>query len=235
MLRHRQKYDFEWFNNIKTLLFPKNCAACGNGLARREDMICVKCLYKLPRTNFHRIQYNPVFQKFEGRMPVKSAFSFLFFHKGNLSQILLHHLKYKGRQDFGERLGTLFGKDLHDEKFEAPDILIPLPLHPARLAFRGYNQCDSIARGMQKYLNIEIGFEVVKRVVANPSQTRKTRYDRWLNVEHIFKVVEPKAIYDRHVLLIDDVITTGSTLEACGTSLLRAGAREITIATLATA
>lgn len=235
MFRRRQKYDFDWFNNIKTLLFPKNCAACGNGLAHGEDMICVKCLYKLPRTNFHQVKYNPVYQKFEGRMQVHSAFSFLFFHKGNLSQILLHQLKYKGRQDFGERLGALFGKDLKDDGYSPPDMLIPLPLHPARMAHRGYNQCDSIARGMQKHLSVKVGYDVVKRVVANPSQTRKTRYDRWMNVEHIFEVTEPQAVYGQHILILDDVITTGSTLEACGTSILKAGAREISIATIATA
>lgn len=230
-----QKYDFEWLNNIKTLLFPKNCAACNLNLAHGEDMICISCLYKLPRTYYHRLKHNPVSQKFEGRLPVRAAFSFLFFHKGNLSQILLHQLKYKGRQDFGERLGALFAKDLTEDGYTAPDVLIPLPLHPARLAWRGYNQCDSIARGIQKYLNIEIGYEIVKRVVANPTQTRKTRYDRWLNVKHIFEVTHPENIRGKHVLLLDDVITTGATLEACGDSILRAGAREISIATIATA
>ena len=235
-MTHRpQKYYFEWLNNIKALLFPKNCAACGFGLTSQEDMICISCLYKLPRTNFHRVKDNPVSQKFDGRMPINSAFSFLFFHKGNLSQILLHQLKYKGREDFGERLGLLFAKDLKDDDYILPDLMIPLPLHPARLASRGYNQCHSIARGMQKHLDIKIGYDTVKRVVANPTQTRKTRFDRWLNVEHIFEVAEPEEVIGRHILLLDDVITTGSTLEACGLCLLEAGAREISIATIASA
>src|SRR5690554_217784 len=235
MAHHQQKYYFEWLNNIKALLFPKNCVTCGFHITDQEDMIYVSCLYKLPRTNYHRVKDNPVSRKFDGRMPIHAAFSFLFFRKGNLSQNLLHKLKYQGREDFGERLGMLFAKDLKDDKYPLPDLLIPLPLHPKRLAQRGYNQCHSIARGMKAHLKIEIGYNTVKRVVANPTQTRKTRFDRWLNVEHIFEVAEPDAVIGRHVLLLDDVITTGSTLEACGVCLLEAGAREISIATIASA
>ncbi len=230
-----QKYYFGWLHDIENLLFPKICTACGISLNSQEDTLCISCLYKLPRTNFHKIKRNPVSQKFEGRMPINAGFSFLFFHKGNLSQTLLHQLKYKGREDLGERLGAMFAHDLIKSEYEGPDVLIPLPLHPAKYALRGYNQCDSIAKGMTKYLKIPVEGNAVKRVVANPTQTRKARFDRWLNVAHIFEVAEPQKILGRHVLLIDDVITTGSTLEACGRCLLEAGAKEISIATLASA
>ncbi|NEN22050.1 ComF family protein [Cryomorpha ignava] len=230
-----QKYYFGWLSAIETLLFPINCAACGNSLNNQEDTVCIACLYKLPRTNFHRVKDNPVAQKFDGRMPINAGFSFLFFHKGNLAQILLHQLKYKDREDLGERLGAMFAKDLKADNYDLPDLLIPLPLHPAKLALRGYNQCHSIALGMTKHLDIEVGYNTVARVVANPTQTRKARFDRWLNVAHIFEVAEPEKVLGRHILLLDDVITTGSTLEACGRCLLEAGAREISIATIASA
>lgn len=235
MLIAKQKYNFDWISNMYFLLFPNNCTSCGQVLNKQEDTVCVSCLYKLPRTNFHLLKANPVAQKFAGRMPINAAFSFLFFHKGNTCQVLLHQLKYKDREDIGERLGALFGKDLKDDHYPFPDLMIPLPLHPAKLKLRGYNQCHSIARGMQKYMQIPVGYDVVQRVVANPTQTRKARFERWLNVEHIFEVAEPEKILGKHVLLLDDVVTTGSTLEACGRKLLEAGAREITIATLAVA
>lgn len=168
-------------------------------------------------------------------MPINAGFSFLFFHKGNLAQILLHQLKYKSREDLGERLGAMFAKDLKADNYEPPDLLVPLPLHASKLAVRGYNQCHSIARGISKHLKIEIGYNTVKRVIANPTQTRKARFDRWLNVDRIFQVAEPDKVIGKHILLIDDVITTGSTIEACGRSLLEAGAKEISIASIASA
>lgn len=231
----RQKYNFDWMNDLFHLLFPRNCTACGENLNKQEDTLCVSCLYKLPRTNFHRLETNPITQKFAGRIPISAGFSFLFFQKGNACQILLHQIKYKDREDIGERLGALFAKDLKEDGYIEPDLLIPLPLHPAKFKLRGYNQCHSIARGMQKYLQIPVGYDTVVRTVANPTQTKKARFERWLNVEHIFEVADRDAIMGRHILLMDDVVTTGSTLEACARTLLEAGAREISIATLALA
>lgn len=168
-------------------------------------------------------------------MPVHEAFSFLHFQKGNITQTLLHALKYKGRQDVGERLGQLFGNELSEAGYTGPEFIVPLPLHEARLRVRGYNQCDSMARGLKKALGIPIGHHMVERVLSNSTQTNKSRFDRWLNVERIFTVPQPNKIAGKHILLIDDVITTGSTLEACGHCMLDAGARAVSIATLASA
>lgn len=159
----------------------------------------------------------------------------MLFKRGNIAQHLLHKLKYEGREDIGERLGAMFAKSLLKSKVDLPDLIIPLPLHPSKQKLRGYNQCHSIARGMDAHLPAEIGYESVSRVLANPTQTRKARYERWLNVERIFEVTEPERIIGRHVMLLDDVVTTGSTLESCGRRVLEAGARELTIATLASA
>lgn len=230
-----QKYYLEWFDEVGSLLFPKVCDGCGHGLSKSESILCISCNYKLPKTNFHTYRHNPVAQKFWGRIPIKEAFSFLLFQKGNLTQRLLHGLKYQGRQDIGERLGILFGKTLADDGYTGPDMIIPLPLHPSKLKLRGYNQCTSIVNGMYVHLGMPVQPEGVSRITANATQTNRSRFDRWKNVESIFAVSRPELIVGKHVLLVDDVITTGSTLEACATVLLETGAREVSLATLACA
>ncbi len=231
----KQKYNFRWLDDLRGLVFPRICLSCYTSLNHQEDTLCLACLYKLPKTQFHRISDNPVFFKFAGRIPINAAYAFLLFHKGNVTQDLLHQLKYRDREDIGERLGMLFALDLLADDLDLGDIIVPLPLHPAKQKLRGYNQCDSIARGMASILKVPIAFDAVQRSVANTTQTRKGRFDRWLNVEHIFEINEPKKIRGRHILLLDDVITTGSTLEACGRELLEAGARDISVAAIASA
>lgn len=228
-----QKYLFNMFQSMYYMLFPNLCCSCGQTLNHQEHIICFTCLFKLPRTNFHRLESSPVAEKFAGRLPVNAAYSFLFFHKGNTCQTLLHLLKYKDREEIGELLGELFATDLKRDGVTFPEVLIPVPLHPDKLKLRGYNQCHSIARGLKKQIDITVELDLLNRVIASPTQTRKARFDRWLNVAEIFEVSHPERIQGRSVLLIDDVITTGSTLEACGRCLLDAGAREINIATLA--
>ncbi len=230
-----QKYYFDWFEDLVGLIFPKTCVHCGLELNKRENSLCISCEYKLPRSNYHRIPDNPVADKFRGRLPIKSGFSFLRFTQGNMAQTLMHELKYRQREDLGERLGKLFGSVLLIDDQPAPDLIIPLPLHESKKRKRGYNQCDSIVQGMSEVIKTPFQTDVVKRVVANPSQTRKSRFDRWENVERIFEVSKPECVLGRHVMLVDDVVTTGSTLESCGRALLEAGAKELTIATLASA
>jgi ComF family protein len=231
----RQNYNFTWLYDIGQLLFPIICRSCGRPLQDDSDIICIACHYKLPRTHYHQYKMNPVYQKFWGRIPVQEAFSFLHFRKGNVTQTLLHALKYKGRQDVGERLGYLLGSELTQAGYTGPDVIIPLPLHDAKLRVRGYNQCDSIARGLQRATGIPANGDLVKRIIANATQTEKSRFDRWLNVDKIFVANKAEAIRGRHVLLIDDVVTTGSTLEACGHCLINAGAKAVSIATIASA
>ncbi len=230
-----QKYYLEWFDEVGSLLFPKVCDGCGQGLSKAENILCISCNYRLPKTNFHTYRHNPVAQKFWGRIPINEAFSFLLFQKGNLTQRLLHALKYQGRQDIGERLGILFGKNLADDGYTGPDMIIPLPLHPSKHKLRGYNQCTSIVNGMQTHLGLPVNLSAVTRITANATQTNRSRFDRWKNVESIFAINQPEIIAGRHILLVDDMITTGSTLEACATVLLETGAREVSLATLACA
>lgn len=231
----RQKYYFEWFEDFTQMFFPKVCAGCGEALVKRENLICLNCLTELPRTNLHRIPNNFIKRKFTGRLPVHQVSSFLIFTPRGVVQRLIHLLKYEGRQDVGERLGQLYAMDLAQDGYDIPDVIIPLPLHPAKRRRRGYNQCEPIADGLNKHFNADIQIGNVVRTTDSASQTRKGRWDRWLNVERIFRVRQPERIRHRHVLLVDDVVTTGATLEACGRTILDAGATKLSMLTLATA
>ncbi|MGB6036072.1 MAG: ComF family protein [Cryomorphaceae bacterium] len=230
-----QKYNFGWLSDFGKLFFPKICIGCVQPLNASEDTICIDCLIKLPRTNYHRLKTNPVSNKFRGRIQIDSASAFLYFSRGNSTRAFLHHLKYSGRQDIGKRLGALYAKDLANDGYPAPDVIIPLPLHPSKQRLRGFNQCTSIAEGLQKYLGSEIGSDLVQRISNNSTQTKKGRFERWENVERIFAIPNPEKISGKNVLLIDDVVTTGSTLEACGHTILEAKPTKLSFLTLATA
>lgn len=230
-----QKYNFGWLSDFSKLFFPTICIGCAQPLNASEDTICIDCLIKLPRTNYHRLETNPVFNKFRGRIQIESASAFLYFAQGNSAQAFLHHLKYNRRQDIGERLGALYSKDLMNDGYAPPDVIIPLPLHPSKQRIRGFNQCTSIANGLNKHLGAQIGSDFVKRISNNSTQTKKGRFERWENVERIFSIPKPEKISGKHILLIDDVVTTGSTLEACGHTILEAGAARLSFLTLATA
>jgi len=230
-----QKYHFGWLSDFGKLFFPSICIGCTQPLNASEDTICIDCLIKLPRTNYHRLEANPVFNKFRGRIQVDSASAFLYFARGNSARAFLHHLKYSGRQDIGKRLGALYAKDLMNEGYAAPDVIIPLPLHQSKQRIRGFNQCTSIALGLNKYFGAEIGSGFVKRISNNSTQTKKGRFERWENVERIFSIPNPEKISGKHILLIDDVVTTGSTMEACGHTILEAGPTKLSFLTLATA
>jgi len=230
-----QKYNFGWLSDFGKLFFPEICVSCARGLNANEDTICINCLINLPRTNYHRLRNNPVKRKFQGRINIEMASAFLYFTKGNSTRALLHHLKYKGRQDIGLRLGALFGKDLMNDGFSPPDLIVPLPLHPAKERIRGYNQSKSIAEGLSRHLGTEVCTHSVVRSSNNPTQTKKERYERWRNVATVFRVKNAAIMKGKHVLLVDDVVTTGATLEACGHVIVEAGALKLSFLTLASA
>ncbi len=229
----RQNYNFAWVFDLGHLLFPTVCRACGFPIKKETEVLCISCRFKLPRTFWYKMHDNPVYRKFWGQIPVHEAFTYLHFRKGNVVQTLLHSLKYHGNQDIGESLGRMFGRELVSGGWSGPEVIIPLPLHADKLRARGFNQCDSVARGLSESLGIPHDTASVKRVIANPTQTKKSRFDRWLNVEKIFEARAPERIRGKHILLIDDVITTGSTLESCGRCVLDAGAERLSIATVA--
>ena len=223
-----------WISDVFDLLFPKTCQVCGCQLTKQEEVICLMCGAKLPRTGFSKHENNPVAEVFWGRANLKSATSFLFFNKGGSVQHLIHLLKYKNKKETGVYLGNLFGYELKESPlFNNIDIIIPIPLHPRKERKRGYNQSFCIASGMSASMNKPVEKGNLVRVVHTSSQTKKSRYDRWINVKDIFTVKNPEAIRGKHILLVDDVLTTGATLEASATVLLEIEDVKVSVATLA--
>lgn len=221
---------------LKELLFPRLCVSCGNRLIEQENWICLHCLHHIPRTNFHKHRDNKVAQLFYGRVEIENATSFYYFSKGSIYQSLLHNLKYKGMKEIGQEIGKHFAIDLmQSPDFIDIDIVCPVPLHPEKEKKRGYNQSWWIALGIAQQMQKELSDKNLKRVVATETQTRKNRFERWQNVEGIFELINPEAFTGKHILLVDDVITTGSTLEACASEIISKTNAKVSIATLATA
>lgn len=217
-----------------SLIYPNLCYCCNNPLAKAESGICTFCSYHLPKTNFHQEKDNPVSKLFWGRVGLEAATSYYYFTKDSGVQSLIHQLKYKGKQEIGLLTGRFFGNDLiNSPYFTSIDYLIPVPLHYNRLIKRGYNQSECIAKGMADSMNKELKNDVLFRNENNATQTNKSHYARWKNVEVIFKVSNEQKLESKHFLLVDDVLTTGSTLEACAIALLTIPDAKVSIATLA--
>ncbi len=179
---------------------------------------------------------NDTAQLLWGRVPFEKATSFLYFRKGSMAQTLMHQFKYKGKKDIGIQLGRYFGQQLAEADWTIDiDFLVPVPLHWKKQKTRGFNQSEIIARGMEKATGIPVNTNLVKRMIENPSQTTKSRLERWENVEHIFEVKANLSMKGKHVVLVDDVITTGATLEACANKLIQSQGAKISFATLAIA
>lgn len=225
--------------DLFSLLFPEICHACDEPLARGEKYICTDCNIRLPYTDLHlhgATEGNILQQRFWGKVPVRFAFSYLHFKPKGRVQRLLHKLKYKGAQDLGEHIGKRYGALLADHRYaEQFDLILPVPLHRLKLRRRGYNQSDGFAKGLSEAMGVEWSNQVLVRNLDTDSQTSKSRLDRWQNVEHVFEVKLPDNLQQKHVLLVDDVLTTGATLEACAVALLRSGCREVSIVTIAAA
>jgi ComF family protein len=211
----------EMVGNFFSLFFPRYCMGCGEPLTKGEELICTFCLFHLPRTFYHQDPGNPVARVFWGRVHLEMASSFLFFHKGGNVQELLHQLKYQGKKEIGHFLGRQYAIELGDTlAFRDVDMIVPVPLHPHRLRKRGYNQSQCFAEGLSEVWNLPMEKDIVYRKKDTGTQTRRSRYDRWENVEGIFKVREENGLTGKHILLVDDVITTGATIEACASALL---------------
>ncbi|MBI5539728.1 MAG: ComF family protein [Bacteroidia bacterium] len=225
-----------WLADFFQLFYPNICAACGERLLTQEKVICTRCLVDLPRTNFHYEHDNPVSQLFWGRVNVQNATALFRFQKGSRFQDLLHLLKYNGRQDIGEELGRQLGFELKkSELFNSVNVVIPVPLHPKREKKRGYNQAECIAKGIADSMGIEIQSRNMVRSVETQTQTKKSRIERWQNLDSIFKIKKPEKLNNKHILLVDDVVTTGATLEACAQAILKTEGVKVNIAALATA
>lgn len=221
-------------HDFSHLFFPHNCEGCGVDLNDRSSVLCYSCQQELPSTNFFPFEKNPVEKSFYGRIAIQHAASSYYFTKDSLLQKLLIELKYKNNIAVGFFLGRMLGYHLMSaERFASIDALIPLPLHPKKQALRGYNQAAIICEGIQRVWNKPIVHHAVERSIFSSSQTQQNRMSRWQNMEGIFTLKNEAEIAHKHLLLVDDVTTTGATLEACGTVLLEAKGVKLSIATVA--
>ena len=224
------------FSSAVHLFYPHLCIGCDSDLLRAHELLCIRCIHELPYTGYETIPHNPVEKIFYGRLPVSAAHSGFYFTKGELIQHLVHELKYKGNQQAGIYLGGLMGNKMHESmRFSSIDYLIPLPLSAEKEYRRGFNQAETICKGLSASMNIPVLTKNVIRSRYTETQTKKHRAERWENVSGSFRVNDPAALQHKHILLVDDVITTGATLEACASAILSAANIRISIATLAVA
>lgn len=226
------------FFDFLNLIYPNSCEACGAPLVVGERVLCSTCRYKLPRTNYWLQKGNPVEQVFWGRVPVENACSLFFMGKGSRYRKLLHKLKYGNKPQIGVALGQLLGNELAKvADYANVEFVVPVPLHIKRQRKRGYNQSEKIAAGISQAIGKPLLTDAVFRKRYNETQTKKTREERWSNVSDIF-AVHPGAearLAGKHILLVDDVLTTGSTIEACITAMLKAADCKVSVVTLAVA
>jgi len=218
------------------LFYPHLCTGCGSDLLQEDNILCLRCITNLPHTNFAQHANNPIEKIFWGRISLVAAHSEFYFAKESLIQHLIHQLKYKGNQEVGIYLGELMGRSLlNSNRFKNIDYLIPLPLFPDKERTRGYNQAAVICRGLSGIMNVPVLSGKVTRQRFTETQTKKHRTERWENVADSFMLNDKEKLQGKNILLIDDVITTGATLEACGHSIMQAAEVNLSIATLSMA
>ncbi len=223
-----------FFEPLISLLYPEVCPACGELLQSDESTICLSCQFLLPRTGYEKVSDNPVARMFWGRTHLHAASACFFFAKKGRVQHLIHELKYKGNQDAGLFLGKEMAKEIEQSPlFQSIDLIVPVPLHPKKIRIRGYNQSEVLARGMLNHLPAIVSTQHLIRTTATETQTKKSREARWKNVKDIFALNQPDELAGKHVLLVDDVITTGSTIEACANVLMQVPNIRISVAAAA--
>jgi len=224
------------FQSIINLFFPKVCSGCNSFLLTNENVICTICRHDIPLTNHHLILDNDAFKKFYGRIPVLHASALFYFHKKGIVQQLIHNLKYKGHEEIGTILGEWYAEELKTiDLFQTVDQIIPVPLHRRKLKERGYNQVTAFGEALSSSLNLDFNNSILVRNIYSKTQSKKNLLGRTEGIETIFDVSFTEKDHNKHFLLIDDVITTGSTLEACSRALLKIPGARISIVCMAMA
>ena len=222
------------FQDLINLFYPDICQICDTELHKNQNILCTSCVNELPITNFHFDNENSVKKVFYGRVPIENATSLLVFKKKGSVQKLIHRLKYRGHQEIGSYLGKWMGAELaKTDAYQNIDLVLPVPLHKKKLKARGFNQVEKFGKEIALALQVPYINDVLLKKHFSNTQTLKTRLARWGNIEESFVMVNPEKIRNKHILLVDDLITTGATLEACSDVLLEAGNVKISIVTMA--
>jgi ComF family protein len=223
-------------HDIGRFLYPHSCLGCGYDLFDQRHFLCLRCLKTLPVTGFEKSKENYVAKLFTGRLPIERGAAWLFFGKDGLTQKLIHQVKYRGNTNLGEYLGFIMGNHLKDAGwFNGMDILVPLPLNKKKLKIRGFNQSEVLCRGISKATGLPVEEVAVMRTVYTQTQTKKSRLQRWSNVEHVFDLQQADMLEHKHVVLVDDVMTTGATMDACGQVLSRVPGLKLSVLSFAVA
>lgn len=224
------------FIDCINLIYPNLCCLCGVSLSRIDTQWCLTCDLSLPRTFQWDELENVIFNSLKGEWPITFASSYVFFKKGNNVQNLMNLFKYKGEKEIGLKLGACYGQELKSiDILKDLDLIIPVPLHPAKLLKRGFNQAEILSNGISSELGVEVSSDILVRNVKNVTQTKKSRYDRWLNVDKIFELKQPTLLNNKHILLVDDVFTTGATVGSCLSALFSANNIRVSVVTIACA
>ncbi|MGJ8743058.1 ComF family protein [Polaribacter sp.] len=224
----------QFLKDFFSIFYPKLCANCENQLVYNEMVLCTFCRHDLPLTNFTDYKNNKITQTFFGRIPVEKGFALLLFRKKGITKKLIHELKYKGNQEIGVFFGNWLGQLLIENKeFSKVDCIVPVPLHPKKRRARGYNQVSKFGATLSNYLKIPFIEQQLIRASSTKTQTLKARFERFKNLDTKFLVTDYTKLNNKHILIIDDVITTGATLEACAKELLKGKKVTISILTMA--
>lgn len=225
-----------WFESLIHLFFPQRCAVCGSLLHEGEEALCLHCNMDMPRTGYHLRVGNPVERLFWGKIPIERAASYFHYAKGSAFRQILWKFKYEGQKQLAQQMGRLMAAELNQSSFfQGIDVLIPVPLHPYKRRQRGYNQSEQIARGISSITTLPVDTQSLVRHKHTETQTRKSPYERWENVAGIFHLQSPEHFVGKHILLIDDVLTTASTITACADAFVGIEGLRISVLTLAVA
>lgn len=226
----------EAINDILDLVYPRLCFCCQEETPTPGENTCLQCRVQLPRTNIHKQKINSFTDRFLGRVPLYTGASYYHYRKGGLVRKLIYQLKYHGKKEIGVEIGRAYGRELIEtELYKDIDLIVPVPLHPQRKRTRGYNQSDMFAMGLSEAMGIPWKADALKRIKSTTTQTQKGKFERLANMDNVFKVKRADILKGKHILLVDDVLTTGATMEVCGNSLSEISDTTVSMATIAMA
>lgn len=224
------------FNSFIDTLFPRICPVCNNVLLSHEKHICTKCRIDIPITRYHMQEFNAMEQLFAGKTPIEKAVGYFFYEKGNPYSNILHNIKYRNNPQLGQYVAKLFAQELLSRNiFRDIDCIIPVPLHHRKKIQRGYNQSEYIAKGFSEVFDIPVHNNIIIAHKSHESQTNKGIYERWLNTQNIFSAQDTQVLENKHVLIVDDVVTTGATLLSAALTIASVPNIKISLATLGVA